>query len=133
MATIIDKIAWIRIVDKKILSTLSRNKTVYYLPGGKRETGESDTACLQREIREELSVDLLTDSIRYIGTFEAQAHGHADGIIVKMTCYSGDYEGEITPNNEIDHFTWLTYQDRHRCSLVDQAIFDHLRELDLIE
>lgn len=128
----IDKIAWIRIVDKKILSTLSRNKTVYYLPGGKREPGESDIACLQREIREELSVELLTDSIRYIGVFEAQAHGHAEGIIVKMTCYSADYGGEIVPNNEIDHFTWLAYKDRDRCSVVDQLIFDYLWEQGLI-
>jgi 8-oxo-dGTP pyrophosphatase MutT (NUDIX family) len=37
-----------------ILSTRSRDKDVYYLPGGKRELGETDVQTLVREIREEL-------------------------------------------------------------------------------
>ena len=37
--TIIDKIAWIRLEDGAILSSRSRGKDVYYLPGGKREPG----------------------------------------------------------------------------------------------
>jgi len=42
--TRIDKIAWIRVEDGKILSTRSRGKDVYYLPGGKREPDESGDA-----------------------------------------------------------------------------------------
>ena len=38
----IDKIAWVHLVGGRILSTRSRGKAVYYLPGGKREPGESD-------------------------------------------------------------------------------------------
>ena len=53
--TLIDKIAWIRLADGKILSTRSRGKDVYYLPGGKREAGETDVQTLVREIREELA------------------------------------------------------------------------------
>ena len=41
--TPIDKIAWIRLEDGKILSTRSRGKDVYYIPGGKREPGETDS------------------------------------------------------------------------------------------
>ena len=52
--TLIDKIAWIELADGKILSTRSRGKDVYYLPGGKREPGESDIDALVRELREEL-------------------------------------------------------------------------------
>jgi 8-oxo-dGTP diphosphatase len=54
--TLIDKIAWIRLADGKILSTRSRGKDVYYLPGGKREPGETDVQTLVREVREELDV-----------------------------------------------------------------------------
>ena len=60
--TIIDKIAWIRLEDGAILSSRSRGKDVYYLPGGKREPGESDVDTLVREIREELSVAIVPDS-----------------------------------------------------------------------
>ncbi len=52
MTRIVDKIAWIQIGDGKILSTRSRGKNVYYLPGGKREAGETDLDTLVREVEE---------------------------------------------------------------------------------
>ncbi len=82
---IIDKIAWIELKDKSILSTKSYGKDKYYIPGGKRETGETDEQALVREINEELSIVISSETINYIGTFEAQAHGHSEGILVKMT------------------------------------------------
>ncbi len=53
---IIDKVAWLRIEDGRILSTRSHGKDVFYFPGGKREPGESDLDTLTREIAEELTV-----------------------------------------------------------------------------
>jgi len=35
-----------------VLSTRSKGKDTYYLPGGKRESGESDLDTLEREIDE---------------------------------------------------------------------------------
>lgn len=46
---LIDKLAWIYIKDKKILSTRSKGKDAWYIPGGKRELGESDHEALFRE------------------------------------------------------------------------------------
>jgi hypothetical protein len=60
------------------------------------------------------------------GTFQAQAHGHAVGVPVRMTCYTADYQGTLTASSEIDELAWLTYADRDRVSPVDQLIFDHL-------
>jgi len=37
----IDKLAWIEINNKQILSTKSVGKHKYYIPGGKREPGET--------------------------------------------------------------------------------------------
>jgi 8-oxo-dGTP pyrophosphatase MutT (NUDIX family) len=59
--TLIDKVALIRLADGKILSTRSRGKDVYYLPGGKREPGETDVQTLARENREELDVAIAPD------------------------------------------------------------------------
>jgi 8-oxo-dGTP pyrophosphatase MutT (NUDIX family) len=126
--TFIDKIAWIRLEHGKILSTRSRGKDVYYLPGGKREPGETDVQTLVREVREELDVVIAPASAAPAGIFRAQAHGHADGTEVKMTCYTGDYQGTLTPSSEIDELIWLTYADRDRVSPVDQIIFDHLHQ-----
>ncbi|HEX2622784.1 MAG TPA: NUDIX domain-containing protein [Phototrophicaceae bacterium] len=130
----IDKLAWLHIVDRKILITRSRGKTTYYLPGGKREAGETDQVALIREIEEELSVTLNPESLQHMGTFEAQAHGQSEGVVVRMTCYSGDdYQGTLTPASEIEEMTWFTYQDKAKTSAVDHLIFDWLLEQKLID
>jgi 8-oxo-dGTP diphosphatase len=126
--TVIDKIAWIYLDNGAVLSTRSRGKDVYYLPGGKREPGESDLETLVREVQEELSVSIAADTAEHLGTFHAQAHGHPDGTLVRMTCYTAGYQGTLEPDSEIEEIVWLTYSDRHLVSPVDQIIFDHLHE-----
>ncbi|QCX00932.1 NUDIX domain-containing protein [Aggregatimonas sangjinii] len=125
---IIDKLAWIYIENGKILSTLSKGKSTYYIPGGKREANESDAHALSREIKEELSVALELSSLHFIGIFEAQADGHKPGILVRMTCYAAEYTGELRADSEIDKIVWLAYTDRENVSQVDQLIFDFLYE-----
>jgi 8-oxo-dGTP pyrophosphatase MutT (NUDIX family) len=125
---VIDKVAWVRLEDGKILSTRSKGKDAYYLPGGKREAGESDQETLLREIREELTVAVLPETVKLLGVYEAQAHGHGDGVVVRMTCYEGDYDGTPVPSSEIEEVVWLSYADRDRVSPVDQIIFDDLRD-----
>ncbi|GAB2924009.1 NUDIX hydrolase [Streptomyces mayteni] len=128
MTTTIDKIAWLRLEDGKILSTRSRGKDAYYFPGGKREPGESDVDTLVREIAEELTVAIRPETAVHAGTFEAQAHGKAGGITVRMACYTADYQGTLEASAEIEELAWLGYADRDRVSLVDQLIFDHLHQ-----
>ncbi|GAA3260095.1 NUDIX hydrolase [Nonomuraea helvata] len=128
MAVGIDKIAWIHLEDGKILSTRSHGKDVYYLPGGKREPGESDLDTLVREIDEELSVAIVPATAAHLGTYQAQAHGHPVGVVVQMACYTADHLGTPTPSNEIEEIVWLTYADRHRVSDVDQIVFDELHQ-----
>ena len=55
---------------------LSSGKDVYYVPGGKRKTGETDQQALRREVKEELGVEILPKTLKYRGTFQAQAHGN---------------------------------------------------------
>jgi 8-oxo-dGTP diphosphatase len=123
---VIDKVAWIRVEGGAILSTRSAGRDVFYLPGGKREPGESDLDTLVREIREELSVAIVVGSQAPVGVFEAPAHGHPAGTIVRMSCYGADYRGELRADNEIEEVAWLTYADRGRVSAVDQLVFDEL-------
>jgi len=129
---VIDKLAWIELKDKKILSTLSKGKQKYYIPGGKREFDETDHQALIREIKEELNVDLIENSLQYFGTFQSQADGHAKGIEVKMTCYTSKYQGILKASSEIEKIVWLTYDDIEQISPVDQIIFNFLRKKDLL-
>ncbi|RJQ68522.1 NUDIX domain-containing protein [Pseudonocardiaceae bacterium YIM PH 21723] len=128
----IDKIAWIELVDGRILSTRSRGKDTYYLPGGKREPGESDVQTLVREVREELAVELDPTSAMPLGVFEAQAHGRPAGTKVRMTCYAAAYAGTPQASSEIEEIAWLGYADRDRVSPVDKIIFDHLKKGGLL-
>jgi 8-oxo-dGTP pyrophosphatase MutT (NUDIX family) len=125
---VIDKIAWIHVADGRVLAARSRGKDRFYLPGGKREPGETDAETLVREIHEELGVEIIADSITPAGTFEGQAHGHAAGTVVRTTAYSAEFRGEPRACAEIEEIAWLGYADRDRVSLVAQLIFDHLHD-----
>lgn len=130
--TLIDKIAWLHLHDGQLLSTRSRGKNRYYIPGGKREAGETDQQTLLREIKEELTVDLDPASLVHVGTFTAPAHGHPDGVLVQMTCYRARYTGHLQPAAEIEEVVWLTYRHRDEVSAVDQLIFDWLKAQGLL-
>lgn len=129
----IDKLAWLYIKDKQLLCARSKNKDIYYIPGGKREIGESDQEALTREIKEELSVDLLPETIKYAGIFKTQAHDKPEGIQVKLTCYYAEFKGKIQANSEIEEITWLSYKDKIKCSAVTEIIMDWLKLEDKIE
>ena len=129
----IDKIAFLYLKDGKILSTLSNGKDTYYIPGGKREGNETDEETLIRECKEELTIDIKKDTIKYYGTFEAQAHGKAEGVIVKMICYNAEFAGELKADSEIAEIVWLTTADMEAVSPVDKLIMADLHEKGLLK
>ena len=131
---LIDKIAFLYLKDGKILSTLSKGKDTYYIPGGKREGNETDEETLIRECKEELTIDIKKDTIKYYGTFEAQAHGEKEGILVKMTCYTAEFDGELKADSEIEELKWLDYSNLNvAISPVDKKIFKDLYDKNLID
>ena len=128
----IDKLAWLYIRDGKLLSARSKNKELFYIPGGKREVGESDEEALVREIQEEISVRLLPSSIKFAETFKAKADGKSDDTIVKLTCYFADFEGELSPDAEIEEIDFIGYENKHLCSLASIQAMDWLKNQKLI-
>jgi 8-oxo-dGTP diphosphatase len=125
---LIETVAWVRVENGRILCARSRGKDVFYIPGGKREPGETELDTLLREIKEELTVDLLPDTARHFGTYRDQAHAQADGVVVVMSCYTADYAGTPAASSEIEELAWLTYADRPRVAPVDQLLFDALNQ-----
>ena len=128
----IDKLAWIEIKDNRILLAKSFGKDEFYIPGGKREVGETDSQALSREVREELSVTVDASSLSFMGIFEAQAHGQPEGVLVKMTCYASQYSGDLQASAEIEAMRWFAYSEKDQVVGVDQIIFDYLKQKELL-
>jgi ADP-ribose pyrophosphatase YjhB (NUDIX family) len=125
---LIDTVAWVRVENGRILCARPRGKDVFYIPGGKREGTETDLQTLLREITEELTVSLIPETVTHAGTYEAAQPGaQPDGAVVRMSCYTGEYCGALTPSSEIDEVAWFCYADRPRVPPVDQLLFDDLK------
>ncbi|WP_342086378.1 NUDIX hydrolase [Dyadobacter sp. OTU695] len=129
---IIDKLALIYLENQKILAAKSRGRDTYYIPGGKREPGESDEDALVREISEEISIVLDPSLLQFYGEFQAQAHGQPEGVLVRLGCYTTTERGEVSAAAEIEEVKWLTYADRAKVSLAAQLLFDDLKVKGLL-
>ncbi|CAE8596256.1 unnamed protein product, partial [Polarella glacialis] len=128
-----DKLALVLVQDRMQLVARTRGKDAFFTPGGKREAGESDEEALLREVKEELDVDLRRDSIKPYGVFQAQAFGKPEGTMVRMTCYEADYDGSLTPSNEIEELKWITSNDKGLLSVTGVMIVEDLVAKGLID
>ncbi|EFB73791.1 NUDIX hydrolase [Providencia rustigianii] len=129
-AKIIDKLGLITLSGGKVAMVRSHNKTLFYIPGGKREQNETDQQALCREIDEELTLALLPETLRFYGEFTGLADGKQDGTQVRIRCYFADYQGAPQPAAEL---AWLGTQDFSRCSSTAVTILTQLKNDGLIE
>jgi 8-oxo-dGTP diphosphatase len=120
---VIDTVAWVHLRNGRILCARPHAKDIFYIPGGKREGTESDLQTLRREITEELTVMLQPGTVTHVGTYQAS---QPDGMVVQMTCYTGEYSGTLAASSEIGELAWFCYADRPRVPPVDQLLFDDL-------
>lgn len=128
----IDVLAYIFIRNNRVLVTRSEGKDAWYVPGGKRKSGETDQVALMREVQEELSVDLKPETITYYDTFEAQAHGEPNGVIVRMTCYFAEFDGELKPSQEIAEISFFGFSQVSYTAPAVKIILNDLKAKGLI-
>lgn len=133
MAIMLDKLAWTPIKDRAVLFARSRDQELFYTVGGKRELDEDDIAALVREAGEETGVFLLPGSITHLFTFEGPGHGKAEGMTMKMICYTADYRGRLAPHNEVVELAWFTTADMHRTTDLGRTILQWFKDKDLID
>ena len=125
----LDKVAWICIVDRRLLVARSRGRDIFYFPGGRRIPGETDAETLTREVAEELSVAVRPSTMRHFDTYEIR---RTDGV-ARMACYFADYQGTPQPDHEIAELAWITAADRDRVSPLDQLVLDDLTSSGLVD
>jgi len=92
----------------------ARYELKWEFPGGKLEPGETALHCLERELREELSIQLLG-----IEKIELQTAVYDDGGRYEVAyCFVSRFSGEPT-NNVFETVRWVS--------------LDELRTLDILE
>ncbi|MEU3212836.1 NUDIX hydrolase [Nocardiopsis alba] len=130
--SVIDALSWVHIENGRLLCVRSRNRDRLYLPGGKREPGESDEAAVARETREEVSVSLRPGTFERIAEIDQVAHDQPEGTRVRLICFTAEYDGEIAADNEVGELAWVGYADRALCAPAVRDLVDLLHERGLL-
>ncbi|MDA0566621.1 NUDIX domain-containing protein [Streptomonospora sp. S1-112] len=132
-APVIDALAWVHVRDRRLLCARTIGRELYYLPGGKREPGESDAEAVAREAAEEVGVTLLPGTIAPFTVVDEAADHYPEGTRVRLSCYTAEHTGTPVAANEIADLAWFAHADRDRCAPAVRRVLDRLRERDLID
>lgn len=128
----LDVLAWATVRDGRMLAVRTEGTDLFYLPGGKREPGESDSTAVAREVKEETGVRLRPDTIAPFTVVHADAYGYPAGTRVRLACFFAEGDGEPAEQGEIAELAWLGYADRERCAPGVRIVMDRLRERGLV-
>jgi 8-oxo-dGTP pyrophosphatase MutT (NUDIX family) len=120
----VEKVAWVLVRDGRLLVARNHGRDLFYLPGGRRELGESDSETLVREVREELGVTIDPSTMQLVAQVTAPRDGSPGE--VTMTCYLADHRDDPAPASEIAELAWITAADRGRVTVAEQQVMDCL-------
>ncbi|MDU3557621.1 MAG: NUDIX domain-containing protein [Staphylococcus epidermidis] len=84
--------------NHQLLLVQVRHRDKYYFPGGKIDEGESLVEALQRELKEELRLELAKDELEFIGTIVGEANRAIDW-------------SKVETDHEITDMKWFDIND----------------------
>src|SRR5690349_13560218 len=95
--------------DDALLLVRVRDNERWYLAGGKIEQDETPEATLCRELHEELGVELVQGSVRYLYTVVGPAYGRSGE--VELVCFEAEWLGEVRPRGDVSEARWLDFSE----------------------
>ncbi len=102
-----DRVAAIILNNKKMLLVTGYDELYYWTPGGKIEEGEAHEACLRRELKSELNIEMT--SLKHYGTYKLI--NKVENEMQVNNYYLVQYEGEFKPGDEITKTIWYSKQN----------------------
>lgn len=129
---VIEHISLLDIKDKKVLLCVSKGKTKWQLPGGKKENEETDEQALVRECREEIGVEVKPESIKLFEVIEGQAFGKTDGVKVNIKIYTAQFSGEVSSHEEVVEAKYMTFGEVSDTSEMGWEYLKGLKQKGLI-
>ena len=113
-----------------VLTVRKRGTTMFMLPGGKPEPGESASATALREFHEEIGVALEPARLSSLGVFRAAA-ANEPGCVVEAAVFEHPFieaAASAEPMAEIEAFEWAdpAHPHAHMAPLNTEVIFPAL-------
>ncbi|MFC7623584.1 NUDIX domain-containing protein [Microlunatus sp. GCM10028923] len=127
----VEKVAWVHVVERRLLVGRNRGRTLFYLPGGAREPGESDVQTLAREVTEELGVTIRLHTVSHVGTYLPTRDGRDD--LLTYIAYTALHDGTIAPHSEVEELDWVTTADGDRVTGAVREVMATLVARNLID
>ncbi|MGY8638184.1 NUDIX domain-containing protein [Bradyrhizobium sp. 14AA] len=92
--------------DGRVLLVRKKATESFMQPGGKIEAGEHPQAALQRELSEELGIDVDPSEMTYVGRYTAPA-ANEPGRLVDAEIFRVVIAYPVAPGAEIEEILWL--------------------------
>ena len=90
-----------------------RHRDKYYFPGGKIDEGESLVEALQRELKEELRLELAKDELEFIGTIVGEAYPQPN-MLTELNGFKVNRAidwSKVETDHEITDMKWFDIND----------------------
>lgn len=97
-------------------------KGMYEFPGGKIESGETQSEALKRELKEEMNADIEVDSFFY------HVHYQYESFILEMDCYLCHLNNDHIDLLEHTDYKWIKLDENDILWVpADIEVFDEIR------
>ena len=93
-----------------LLIVRKRGTSVFMLPGGKVEPGETHVEAAVREVAEEVGLALDPATVILLGRWSADA-ANEPGLVITSDVFSAPHQGDPAASGEIEEIRWLALGD----------------------